>query len=354
MARQRGIGVRGGGHKRGGRGRGSMGQVADSSRTTRSTSAHNQVVVVESVQTNSPADNSICCAMCNSSSPSLDDSIGCDRCDNWFHPTPACTGLNAQAINSIRECGGEAISFVCCECRSSPSSNSAQRSGNVSPASLQDPATVTQLFELVKSLAQSVAGLTNQVQLLVAQQTALPASVTATDSGTPCSQRESLYAELREFDERKKRRDSLIFKGAKSRNNTEFSNTFAEICSQITGSSSDPDEVYCINSQSGMYRVKVRDESVRRSILQNASKLKDSQNFKQIYISRDMTFIQRQELRAARATRRNPNGEQINTHHDNPVSGSNAVPVAASLIPVTPTVPLQQGTGDQASRAQNL
>ena len=52
-----------------------------------------------------------------------------------------------------------------------------------------------------------------------------------------------------------------------------------------------------------MYRVKLSDRTVRASILANAKKLKDNPQCVGIFISPDLTYIQRQDRAAKRANR---------------------------------------------------
>ena len=148
-----------------------------------------------------------------------DDSIGCDNCPRWFHPTQVCTGLKPEVLRMIAAGDNEGIFYKCSVCRyvSSPTrSNSPTVSSGELPA--QDSHTTAQLFEMLKALAVCVTNLTTQVTALVSnapQQN--PDRAFIRDSNT-----NALYAELWEFEDRKKRRDSLIVKGTGSTNIQEF------------------------------------------------------------------------------------------------------------------------------------
>ena len=113
--------------------------------------------------------------------------------------------------------------------------------------------------------------------------------------------RESLYTEFRESEKRKKRKDSLIVRGIVASNDDEFRAIFGRVSKIVTGTVLQTENVYRIPSQSGMFRIKIPDTETRRKILLNAKNLKDHENFKNVYISRDLTFVQRQEFRARRA-----------------------------------------------------
>ena len=83
-----------------------------------------------------------------------DDGIGCDRCPHWFHPSTQCTGLKDQSIQCILSDGGAGICYVCTACR-------CQTQGDgVSSGVPVDPGSISQLFEVVKALTQTVADLT--------------------------------------------------------------------------------------------------------------------------------------------------------------------------------------------------
>ena len=55
------------------------------------------------------------CGLCNELTSS--DAIGCDRCLKWFHPNSQCIGLKAATVTAIQEEGGNAVRFVCTDCR---------------------------------------------------------------------------------------------------------------------------------------------------------------------------------------------------------------------------------------------
>ena len=131
-----------------------------------------------------------------------DDGIGCDKCQSWFHPTPLCLGLSERVIDAIREAGGEGIEFVCTQCRAR--TNNQGGGGN--------DAVISQLSVMVQSLCAVVAKLTEQVDHLCIQSKRPPPSAPVTvPSGDDL--RITIREEIVEMEERRKRRDSLIFRG---------------------------------------------------------------------------------------------------------------------------------------------
>ena len=93
-------------------------------------------------------------------------------------------------------------------------------------------------------------------------------------------------------------------RGLSGTTDTQFVEKFGEICGAIVGSSVDIEELYCINRERGLFRVGIKDKSAKQDILQNAKKLKGHNRFGGIFVSRDLTFIQRQELRQRREASR--------------------------------------------------
>ena len=136
------------------------------------------------------ADAQSLCGMCtNQSSPVQDDGIGCDRCDKWFHPTPQCTGLASQVIQSIQSSGGDGVLFICIGCRSGPVS---PPQGQVQQAPVDGNMSVQQIYQVVSSLASTVASLTTQVQQLTSTVAALAARPTQSQGSFNANTRESL------------------------------------------------------------------------------------------------------------------------------------------------------------------
>ena len=227
------------------------------------------------------------------------DSIGCDKCSSWFHPSTLCTGLRALTLDCIANEGGEAIRFVCSKCRCAP-----QVSNSPSNSNDDGSTPISQLFQIVQSLAVTVTNLSKQVSVLLANSSQQPLAC------NNLINREDLYIEMREFEERKKRGKSVIVKGVDVGNENEFRDVFQELCNFTVGEHVAVEETFCINRERKMYRVKLQNKEAKISLLTNANKLKNSENFSRVYISRDLTYIQRQELSQKRAAARqadNPN-----------------------------------------------
>ena len=121
----------------------------------------------------------------------------------------------------------------------------------------------------------------------------------------------------------------------------DFRHVFEGVCGEIVDTSLQLTEVICLNENTDMYRVKVRNSEAKRSNLLNGVKPKDSSRCKQVYISRDFNFRQRQEQRTARAERALQPARGIVYPN---FAGANVEPINSS--PRAPSTPPPQDTAD--------
>ena len=228
------------------------------------------------------------------------------------------------AIDCILKDGGSGVLFKCSSCRCSSGSTGGNTSGN--PTELNTA--LIQVFEIVKSLAVNVAQMSNQLNILINHnQTNAHQQIGqgATNSGN--FSRDNLYVELREYEERKKRAKSIIVKGTGANSDTEFSGIFGDVCQNLL-SECPAHDVFCINRDTNMYRVTFQDKAARVAILPLAKNLKNIPQFDRIFLSRDLTYMQRQELIRKRASDRS----RMNVPEGSPgiATGANSTPVAQS------------------------
>ena len=178
-----------------------------------------------------------------------------------------------------------------------------------------DPGAMLQIFEMVRSLAVSVTDLTKQVAILVAQSNNTSGNRPATAGHNSIQSREELYSELWEFEERRKRRESLIVRGSEVQTVAGFTEFFAGVSEALTGERVVPDQIFCVNQQSSLYRVKINDYRTRSNILDKSRDLRNIDAYRNIYINRDLTYKQREELRSRRDSRRRDIGSNDGNHH---------------------------------------
>ena len=273
------------------------------------------------------------CGLCNLQTG--DDAIGCDRCSIWFHPKTDCTGLSSNAISIIQNEGGDAIKFVCSVCRCK-----APKNKNPGQASSETNAALSQIFEIVKALAINVAQMSETINRLYlindkpntlgVQSEGASGSVT---SNTNFLTRRELYSELFEFEERKKRASSIVVKGINADDNNSFGTKFSEVCGfllpEVDGEISG--DVFCINRERKIYRVTMASKNHKAELVSKAKSLKDHPEYGNVFISRDLTFKQRQELKAKRdASRSHTSSSRLAPFPQ--LSGANATPVSSQSI----------------------
>ena len=116
-------------------------------------------------------------------------------------------------------------------------------------------------------------------------------------SSTSNDYRHVVRAELREMEERKKRASSLVVRGLRVGSASEAAAKFGDIVHAMTGERVTWTEVCRIRSDTDLFRGNVHDNRMRRMILDEAKHLKDSE-YSHVFIRRDLTFLQREELRA--------------------------------------------------------
>ena len=85
---------------------------------------------------------------------------------------------------------------------------------------------------------------------------------------------------MREFDERKKSRASIIIRGVKTSTDSLF------VDATLNSRDITPINVYCIIRDSGMYRATILDNDISDS-----KKFKDISAYRQVYISKDLIYM---------------------------------------------------------------
>ena len=279
-------------------------------------SAEADVPAQSETQSKSTAHN---CGMCGHQVG--DDSIGCDKCSNWVHPTEMCSGLPKEAISTIASLSGDAVLFVCTSCRAKPAKVTTRQGGATSHSSEE---LIQQLFLSVKGICAAVMDLTARMDRAFSGQTsAAPPPPVQTQPTTqpinpaPASDsveyRAMIRQEMRELQEREKRKQSVVIKGMHASSSEELTRKFRELSFSFTGTRVELTDVVPIHNHTDLFRAKILDEDNRKRVLENAKSLKDTEH-NSVFIRRDLTYAQRKELRERRALRvsedgRNPAAE---------------------------------------------
>ena len=256
-----------------------------------------------------------------------DDGVGCDRCSEWFHPSEICTGLPREAILLITAHQADnSVLFVCTGCRINPGKGAwatkpSRRRG--SDKADEQETMIKQLYLTVKGLCASVASLTSKFDALMAakgssevQTSSMPSQPqrgSLTPHGTlsttqtapehppqqPSQYRSVIRQEIKELREREKRKDSIIVRGLTSSTPGDAVEEFGEITSMLIGSRVVLSDVVRIPDHPELIRAKITDEDKRKQILEKAKTLKGSR-YDGVFIRRDLTYSQRQELKLRR------------------------------------------------------
>ena len=234
-----------------------------------------------------------------------DGAIGCDDCDLWFHPTVLCMGLPLAAITQIQQLGGAGLKFSCTSCRSKEGTSVSKDS-------------FTQLFRTVRELCKTVKHLSIQVQSLHSGTAGPVPSVQGTGPAHPASFANvvksdafkiAVREEAVELEEQRKRKDSVIVKGItldESDDMTaDFKARFDFVCNRIIGATIPVTDLVKIDGDGNrppMFRCKILNPSLRKRLLDKARDLKDHDDLKSVFIQRDLTYKQRQTIKARRRT----------------------------------------------------
>lgn len=270
------------------------------------------------------------CGMCGHNVGN--DAIGCDRCSSWVHPTEMCSGLPNDVIRTISTVSGDAILFVCTNCRVKPSSprGVATRKGSASNEANLPGELIQQLFLSVKGICSAVMELTarmdrafsvsknpatahpdpsNQPKSQVMPQAQGSNNILAnTDAASPVGDyRSVIRQEMKEMQERAKRRQSIIIKGIHAQSARDLVSKFGDLSQNFAGERVELSDIVPIANHSDLFRAKVLNDEHRRLVLDRAKTLKDTDHAT-VFIRRDLTFAQRKELRERRARR---NGEDV-------------------------------------------
>ena len=197
----------------------------------------------------------------------------------------------------------------------------------------------TQIGEKVHSSESS-----NQPQPLPSSQTTQSpstyATVTASQTAHPRAPSEDyrkiVREELRELEEQRKRKNSLVIRGLGATSASEAVKKFETLSLHLIDQKVTLTEVARISSETDLYRGKVTDDDAKKHLLDKAKQLKSSAQFSSAYIRRDLTFNQRQIMKAKReAATAVPS--QSNEHGPTPTPPTNMTTNLQPIPHPTPT-----------------
>ena len=271
----------------------------------------------------------MCCLMVG------DDGIGCDRCSTWFHPSEMCLGLSQNSIHLIVESeDSDALLYLCTACRLKPGTGAWTKSKGRHSKKEDESQNqlIHQLFQTVRGLCSEVANLSRKISSALnnsqdslapghsqlsngpsysevasnphAHARAHPAPSTSQSAQRQAAQGESQYRtmvrqEVREIQEREKRRHSVVIRGLSATTPAGIVSEFRDMTSTMMGSQINLTEVVKIPNNPRLWRAKIMNPEDRKLVLDRAKHLKGSQ-FDNVFVRRDLTYAQRMELRLRR------------------------------------------------------
>jgi hypothetical protein len=211
--------------------------------------------------------------------------VTCSDCGKFFHAAPQCVGLTEMMIRGLLD-GGKALTYHCTHCRYGHSNSHQKAEGK------GDNSAFDQLLVAVGALCAQVRMLTENFRALHAK----PLGLGGIDAASGKIQvNQMVREEVFEVQEQSKRRANVILKGFGDDVN-DAKTKFKEVSKQLINVEYELDDIVKVNGQSGMYRCKILNEEIRTEILLNAKKMKDIDRFKKVFIQRDLTYKQRQEM----------------------------------------------------------
>ena len=225
--------------------------------------------------------------------------VGCGDCNKVFHADRLCLGVDQPVIDVLLGGDSCAVKYVCCSCRASPKCGVSGEVGGFS-----------QMLNIIGGLVSDMRKLTESVSKLQGSQEVVPSNgvrvqnvTNKDDTGAGIAIDKSLVmSEVREMYEREKRKDSVIIRGVGDVSVQQASSIFRDMC-QYLGLGNVP-LVDTVKVAPSVFRGKILKNEMRFRLLAEARKLRNSANFRQFYIQKDLTYRQRGELIANRAAAR--------------------------------------------------
>ena len=248
-----------------------------------------------------------CCGFCSLRIRA--ECITCDRCRKVFHAETICLGTSESVIKAILDVKDGALLYVCCGCRSSDGGS------GIDPGS--GSGGFNQLMVIVQSMVAEIRGLKDTVQGVHVGN--LPHAVPEVgEAVVPPSMRpmnEEILNSVREINEREKRKHSVVLRGFGNLNNSELLEKFKSVCRYLGVGQVSLSNIVQINNT--LFRGTILNVEDKMRLLSEAKKLRYSEEYGRVFIQRDLTYLQRQDLNTRRnANREYQDSEVVSTHQD--------------------------------------
>ena len=252
------------------------------------------------------------CATCSQNVTT--NAVQCGRCHLWVHSAQQCSGLPSKLAREILKYDGDCLSYVCISCQTKPSNNS----------NIDLKQTIDQLYRTVQGISNIVSTLTGRLDNLTDRlenqtQPQLPPIENNSSYPRQNDLKDLIRKEVAEMREREKRKQSIIIRGI-TYSREDFQTNFNLVTNSIIRRNVTLSNIKPLKPN--IVRADIDDADLRRELLLNTSKLKANQLHAHIFISRDLTYTQRSELKERRIGRAT-------------LSGANSLPVSGSRTPTS-------------------
>ena len=173
----------------------------------------------------------------------------------------------------------------------------------------------------------------------------LPSANDTSHVGT-AGYRNEILSQVRELREREKRADSVVLRGLGNISLEEVKTKFEGICHELQVPLIPLTGLTRIGA-GDLYRAKIASKEQRQSLLLKVSALRNSQVYSRVYINRDLTKQQREEVLSARRRRLNAQDTAQN-------STQSPQPVTNGVSPQETVVSLSRDVGRRGARESTI
>lgn len=292
------------------------------------------------------------------------DSVECSGCGKWTHGDIKCSGLPKTVFKHLDNLSN--LNYLCNTCKNNicPNTNSPIPSDEHSSSSIPKLPSITTsshsdlaiLFQTVTSLTESIKTIHEDLKLIKPLITTvhflqndvedIKTALKTLNQNVPTSHtlnhldiQKQIQDEVLESREREKRFNSIVVRGLGNDPNN-IQPKFNQIINfLLPGKNITLHEVVPIRPN--LIRAKVKDTSLRRDLLNVAKELRQSP-FPTVFINRDLTYKQRQQLKLRKSNP--PDPQTRTTTHQDPTPPPLASTGQTSTFPTPITVNLESLT----------
>ena len=240
--------------------------------------------------------------------------ISCGKCRKLFHAETACLGVSECVVGALLEATDGSVHYMCCSCRFRVEGLGGSESGDA----------LSQMLCIIGDLAARVRGLSDDMAAI--HRMCPPGDLSGSQPEEGSSRPSSVVDEVREVMEREKRKSSIILRGLGSLPVDQVQQAFDGICQYLGLESAVLVDVIKVNDNT--YRAKIVDHRHRLGILASARNLRNSTDYRRVFVQRDLTYAQRSEVIARRVSRRGAGSASApSTAEGSILSGANSCPL---------------------------